>query len=376
MKYYIDILREFQRWNPELVEKMKNCSHHFDSRNLSPFHIEDDVWTHTMLMYKDFMILSNGNSKILDIDYNRSYEILLPIIILCHDAGKVYTRQVPNNGFGKIAMYGHSFASIQVAIDFIEHLKKNDIMGITEDDIYKILNVISNHMDYFNASTADRVLMANYDINNFALGEIINYLDHRNSLDEKCEFIDHTYKNDYWGFHHQQENDENADITIYCGVPGSGKDYIAEMNNDYILSYDYIRVEAYKNAHPERDGVVSKAKLYEEAFHFCNENKIDLNQHLKHQAELYLERGYKVSIANTNLTRKSRRSLVNLFHKYNIKIIYVISDSSTLFERNNNRNSKNLDRLVMNKFVYNQQVPSMFDFKNNNNVKEIQLVYN
>ena len=55
MNKLLYILKEFQKLNPELVYKMKACDHHFDSNNLTPFHLESDVWTHTMLMYNQFL---------------------------------------------------------------------------------------------------------------------------------------------------------------------------------------------------------------------------------------------------------------------------------------------------------------------------------
>ncbi|MFW6014806.1 MAG: AAA family ATPase [bacterium] len=383
MEKLVNILKEFQNWNPEIVEKMKNCSHHFDYDNLNPYHIENDVWTHTMLMYNDFIkIIKDEIGKV----NNEKFIYEIAIAILCHDIGKVYTRSVPNGAFGKIAMYNHPFASVQPAIDFIYHLSRvispTDIIMTHGLRTYNILNIISNHMDYFESHDMRRSNM-NYIL--YLSGMLLNMLDKRNSIDSNCRFMEHNSNeiaeviSEIDSYENKSENNmalSDADITIFCGCPGSGKDYIAsEWSSKYhkILSYDDIRLEFARNNLKEIFS--TEAELYKAAYEYCNKEKIDLNEILKEKTDEYINNGYKVFICNTNLSRKSRRSLVNLFNKYTINFVYVISDSNILMMRNMNRSSKNLDKLVMNKFMYNQQVPCQYDFKKNN-INDIILVHN
>lgn len=395
MNKYVELLKNFQEWNPEIVDMMRNCSHHFDSNNLNPYHAEGDVWSHTMMMYRDF--LSNINT-INDMFYcivNQYYHFpddkvddlmdFLAISILCHDIGKVYNRAVPNGQYGKIAFYSHSFSSVQPTIDFISFLKNNKGIDFSYY-IGSILNVISNHMDYFSLGERDRILLADNDIITFAIGEYLNAFDIRNSIDSDMQFSifplpkDSIIDNiDYMEFKDFMVNPESKvyDIIVYCGCPGSGKDYIAEMNNDIIHSFDQIRLNKYIE-----DGnsylYKSNHELYNDAFVYCNENNINLMSILNDGIKDDLENDniFIPAICNTSLTRKSRRSIASHFNKYSIKIVYVVAPSHILHYRNENRSSKKLDKLIMNRFMYNQQVPTMFDFKNTKNVVKIEVLYN
>jgi len=44
--------------------------------------------------------------------------------------------------------------------------------------------------------------------------------------------------------------------------------------------------------------------------------------------------------------------------------------------RNLTRGSKNLDKMVMNKFMYNQQIPCMWEFEKCKNVVDIEFIIN
>ena len=51
-----EIVTKFQLDYPELVKLMKESNHHFSEGNLNPYHLEGDIWCHTMmvcLMAKD-----------------------------------------------------------------------------------------------------------------------------------------------------------------------------------------------------------------------------------------------------------------------------------------------------------------------------------
>lgn len=389
MQKYIEIFENFQKWNSELINQMKNCSHHFDSKNLSPYHLENDVWTHTVLMYKDFMEISsnitNHNEALKDI------LDCLSIIILCHDIGKVYTRHVPNNQYGKIAFYNHSFASIQKTIDFIEYLNRFQTgFHMDSEKIHSVLNVISNHMDFHQIKDDGKygeivATFANYDILKSGLTLLFNAFDKRNSIDNNLNFLNKDYNNDVMTevFKMFRDNinkeypelNKDFDIIIYCGVPGCGKDYISEIENDVTLSYDDIRIDLYLESNPD-DIVMKKSELYKKAWDWCNKQNINLNDYLKKGVVGAIESGKSVGIANTNLSRKARRSLSNLLNDYKIKFVYIGCTSDKLMYRNLTRGSKNLEKMVMNKFMYNQQIPCMWEFEKCKNVVNVELVCN
>ncbi len=385
MKEYVNLLGYFQEWNPEIIEKMKNCSHHLDSQNKSPHHMEDTVWTHTILMYKDVLenydLMADDFAEIVgnfDWSFDYTFEYLfyfLTISILCHDIGKIYNRFSPNGQYGKIAMYGHSYSSIQPVIDFLSFLEREKGISFTNDEIYIILNVISNHMDYYQLDVKNRVKLANYNFDNFYLGEMLNAIDRRNSIDINLDFLQIQFINYenvlmHIGFKYilDKGKEPNPELILYCGVPGSGKDYLA---SNYVLptfSYDDIRINEYLKENSE-EKYCNSHTLYKKAWEWCNEQKVNLNTLLKENIDLFGEG----IICNVNLTRKARRSLCNLFKDYRIKIIYIGVKSDLLHYRNENRSSKKLDRNIVNKFMFNQQIPSFFE---GNNIVSIEFILN
>jgi len=171
------------------------------------------------------------------------------------------------------------------------------------------------------------------------------------------------------------ELNKDFDIVIYCGVPGCGKDYISEIENDVTLSYDDIRIDLYLESNPD-DIVMKKSELYKKAWDWCNKQNINLNDYLKKGVVGAIESGKSVGIANTNLSRKARRSLSNLLNDYKIKFVYIGCTSDKLMYRNLTRGSKNLEKMVMNKFMYNQQIPCMWEFEKCKNVVNVELVCN
>ena len=92
-----------------LINEMKNCLH---SNNgvLNSYHLEDSVFHHTL------MVFANADPD----------NITEMVMALCHDIGKVITRKVKDDG-SKVTFYGHSDASIQPTIDFIDRLYVNDV---------------------------------------------------------------------------------------------------------------------------------------------------------------------------------------------------------------------------------------------------------
>ena len=118
--------------NDALVDEMKNCLHG-NNDILNPYHMESSVWCHTL------MVFANADPN----------NIIEMIMALCHDIGKVLTREIKDDG--KVTFYGHSDASIQPTIDFIDRLYVNDVISI--DELYEFINyglpAMSNHMLYY-----------------------------------------------------------------------------------------------------------------------------------------------------------------------------------------------------------------------------------
>jgi len=315
--------------NKELVENMMNCDHAEPGEH-NPYHLEGDVWTHTMMVYSH---ADNYNSLIM---------------ALCHDIGKVLTRNVNN---GKVTFYGHADASIQPTIDFLTYLLKTEILTkeMCEHFVWTCLNPMANHMLYY-----QNLNKLKYFADNSYLTEL--YFTNMASMDSKgsiskSESVKGSNKDlVILPFEKRPFNPDFKTVYIYTGLPGSGKDYLASLTDTKIVSFDDIRVDHYKEMVNKSEWfLLGQDEIYNRAFIYCNEKKVDLNKILKKRVIKHTDNGNNVSICNTSLTRKARRTLINTLgpNKFNYVIKQVFTPTDVILKRNNSR-----DKFIPTNVIY------------------------
>ena len=350
MQIVYDILRIFQTEFPDYVERMTQSNHHFDKDNLCPWHLCGGVWTHTMMVY-------NAYIQKLKTDFAPDERIkkMIAVILLCHDIGKIYTRAVPKGQFGKISFYGHGYASVQPCIEFINKLK-NYRIDFSNDELYEILCVISNHIEYYDADDKKRSKIYHNNYRLYALFEFMLEFDTTGSIKDAEGYR----KSDFLRIPENSLHNDNPTITIYCGVPASGKDFIAEeFETGEVISLDNIRVEEYLKNAPTEDIPVDIIEVYNNAYKYCNEFKVNVDQLFIKKAKEILINGKNVVMCIASL-KKSRTRYISQFNKkYPVVIKYVVAGLETMYERDRTRNSKNLGKMIINKFAYNQQIPML-----------------
>jgi predicted kinase len=336
------LLNDFFIWNPDLVEKMINCSHHSINHNYtSPHHLEDSVFNHTLFVL----------NKAIEINKIENC-IELEIAALCHDIGKVYTRfwNIDNN---KICFYGHEIYSIEHAIKFCNFLNEK----------YKNYKIKSQFCNSFCSTELVVYLVANHmkKVNKFTyLNDWVRYLLLFQNCDNLGRICDdkNTEMNDNMleTLPINLDTETNPDFLIMSGIPGSGKDTWARSLRYKILSYDDIRIELYKKATGDT--------YYQNAWNWCNENKIDLNKYL---IEKIKENRYNVAICNTNLTVKARRKMMNLIKSVwkdcTIGSVYLWVNEDVAIERDLKRKDidKSVGDRVINKFFKRQSLPCHYE---------------
>lgn len=351
-----DILRAFLDWNPELVEKMKNCKHAGEN-HYNPYHLENEIFIHSLLTYNQ----ADSN------DY------IQLIMALCHDIGKVYTREVMESG--KVSFFGHSEASIQDTIDFVKYLHDNDIIDYQQLVFFILhgLPVMSNHTLYYQNLHKGKYI-ANGDNLMLYYLEMIGKMDTAGSICKDKKVVDNV---DYDEFIEREESIYHPFVYIWAGVPGSGKDYLAEQNGYPIISFDDIRVRIYKH-YIETETTFDindfdEDIIYKNAFSYCNENNIDLNGYLAKEARYYLDKGQNINICNTSLTRKARRKIINVIGtKYNYVVKQVFAPSDIIFERNRNRTNKVIPENVIKDMMKRMSICTYFE----KNINKIYYIFN
>jgi len=346
----IDILKAFLD-NTELFESMNSCNHYENSNNFNPYHLEGSLWTHTMLVY------NAANSE----DY------IELIMALCHDIGKVITRKVNDNG--KVSFYGHADASIQPTIDFVNYLYTKNIINRKEfDNFLKFgLPAMANHMIYYK----NRHKLNYFSNNNTIIKNYYKKMNYIDSIGSICE-DDDDEENVIKDFVLKPFDKDQPTITIWTGLPGSGKDYLAKKTGDPIVSWDDIRVEIYKNYVSENYiNMMTNKEIYENAFKYCKEKNININKLMKRKINDIVKTEKNINICNTSLTRKSRRNIINTIStKYNYVIKQVFVPTKLIYERNTIRDSKTVPINVINNMMKNMTIATYFE-KNINNIEYI-----
>jgi predicted kinase len=355
MSLKTDILRAFLD-NRTLCDAMKNCDHgNPDIGGINDYHLCGSIFTHTMLVY-----------NVAD-----PFEPIELIMALCHDIGKVATRKVKEDG--KVTFYGHADASIQPTIDFVTYLHEKGIITDFEVDTFIKwgLPAIANHMVYY------QNLEKKYHFagDNPMLKHYLNRMAEMDSIGSICK--DAKVKGklasvEYKPYIPNQWDDKKPTVPIWTGLPGSGKDYLAEKTGNPILSFDDIRIKEYCDNNFGWQ-VLTEDSMYAKSFIYCNENKVDLMKLLKRDAQVLLDNGQDINICNTSLTRKSRRAIINTIGtRYNYVVNQVFVPTEVVFERNANRDSKVVPVDVINRMMNNMTVATHFE----PHINEINYILN
>lgn len=303
------ILSEFLDYFPIITSRMNEVSHSSNRYNWkSKYHLEGSVWSHTMLVYKE--------AEKFDITS-------LYIAALCHDIGKIYTVNY-NIEKERVTFYGHERYSLDKAYEFSEYIKfKYPSFNVYTD---RILYAIANHMKFGKITS----------------GNLSSKLTHYLQIcDSRGRYVLDKKEEKTYDFEVKENYIPKIHIAIFCGLPGSGKDTIAKNENYHIISYDDIREKVYFEATGKTN--------YSEAWDYCNKNNINLNNYLIKEIKENL--GKKIAICNTSLTKKSRKSLINIIknidESIHIHCEYVYVPKVECINRDRKREGKSVGKEVI-----------------------------
>ena len=139
---------------------MLHCNHNVDHKNLNPYHLETDCWSHTMMVCK--------------IAETQGYDKVVQISALLHDVGKSGSRKVnPINNH--VRFFGHERLSTEISREILKCMVLEEI--ITVDEMNDILKLISYHGDVYNQDKKFMYALFNNDKRLYDLRIQLNYCD-------------------------------------------------------------------------------------------------------------------------------------------------------------------------------------------------------
>lgn len=306
----------FQENFPWFVVAMKNSSHHFSHQSLNPYHLEGDVWTHTMMVCKQ--------AEKFDFD--------VQVAALLHDIGKPDTRSCVEDETGiagKTRFFGHESASAFLALNVMEHLK---LPRWRKEMIFQMIALHTEPYKLEPKKLRER-LKGQPDMAKKLLD--LATADHEGRFAEQGNFERPNFKVDGINI-----NVQNKMCIMMVGLPGSGKSTIVreEFPHHDVLSRDIIVDE------------LGEGDTYSERWKSVDHKLV--NKKLQ-EARTELMRAEKSFVVDmTNMSRKSRRkTLSQLPRTYHKKAIVVLPTLHEIFQRNDQREGKRIDDEVIWKMI-------------------------
>ena len=123
---------------PTLWNQMAESNHSANgSLKLNPYHLEESVLTHTMMV-----------SKLAEIESTKNYSKINLVCALLHDIGKPMSREIiEKDDKVKVRFSGHEGISYHLSVEIL--LKLKNLGVLTKKEVQSCLWIISQHGNLF-----------------------------------------------------------------------------------------------------------------------------------------------------------------------------------------------------------------------------------
>lgn len=338
----------FIKNHTSLYESMFSTNHYPDSTNISPYHAEGTVWTHTMMVmtYIQF-VYENQFSE-------NDFKILLATGLL-HDTGKpdAKTEEVVDGKTTKYRFKMHEGYSTFRSIGILKSLKK-DFPEYTDSMIKDIIQLVSLHGVRVEGET-DRMKV---------LRTAFNMSDKMGAVRISEENIQDQYS--CRNFLKQSVTKNDKELVLLVGLPCSGKStYLASNYADYFIVSRDKALYDYCNEWPDA--------TYNEVYSFIHSNENELKKFEAFFEYIIKEASNKdkVIVDMTMLSLKSRRNMMSKFSNFTKYCKVIMTDNETMFKRNNERKGKFIPYNVYNNMMASFTMPVIEE-----GFKSIELIIN
>jgi len=353
-----EILSRFHINFPYLVDFMKKSDHNYSSEQLNPYHLEGDVWSHTMMVFNQAS--SNDSSSVVR------------IAALLHDIGKPHCKKI-NDDTKRVSFFNHEAVSFFMAKDVL----KKCYPELSEKKMKDCLYLIANHSILFPRNNQE--LTADSALNLVSDKKLLKQLIELVECDSTGRIIDVTkdggddFSDSLFDIYYSDEmkysaskaviNQDQKVLTLLIGLPGSGKSYWNEHNtyqrNTTVVSRDETMMrmgEFPTNYHATWETADHKA----------------VDKEVNRIFQSALKDGDDIVIDKTNLTRKGRRKYINEAKRkgYRIEAKIFVPGFATIKERQEDReNNKVISDKVLERMV------KSFSFPLDNEVDDWKIIF-
>jgi predicted kinase len=333
---------------PYITEPMKDNGHNYSTKNINTYHVEDGIWTHTMMA-----CLIADKNKVSKIN---------KIAILLHDIGKPASI-INMDEIEKRRFIGHEGISVFMSIRILKDLISKEV--ITEEEMIKILYIISYHgllfqfiedgkeknekklLEYFRGldifeeyvaqvrsdSSGRFFLNGNYEKEHSdKLGVTIygkDFIDRNKAIFEDKPIV----------------NEDLPSITILIGPMCAGKSTWVKSNrtNEIIISRDLEIEKSYISKY-------GKATDYNTMFYdMTNDESAAIDKKLVTLYVKAIRAKESMIVDMTNISKKSRRRYLSQFKKnsYLRKGVVFLKDYEDIKECASTRKGKEVKPYIL-----------------------------
>ena len=282
----------------DLFQAMKETEHQ------SLYHQEGSIWTHSLMVLSHVKALHAEN-------------LVLTLSALLHDCGKPLAKTVDPLS-GKTSFNGHEGLSTMLATDVLKFL---DLTTQQKLDVLRVISLHGTNVTQLSDIPYLQVFRKADQQGRLYFGENLQHSDY-----PERRFMTPSLTSTHT-------------VTILVGLPASGKStyansYHTVLSRDNLLTYTYPDMtynEAYTYVHS--DSV--RLQIFNKAF-----DKL-ITQRAREQKDLVIDM--------TNLSLKSRRSMMQRFPHAQFKCVVFLPPFTKILARNTTRPDKSIpfDKLIL-----------------------------
>jgi len=309
-----DILKRFHEKHFDLVRAMRESDHNYSFDDLNPYHLEGDVWTHTMMVF-NYAVSKKFPKEVV-------------FAALFHDIGKPFARNVKkkDNGKNYVSFHGHDGISFYLCLDVMRSTYAD---VLSEEEIETIARLVANHSVLYSWQN-DKNDKDGWVREAFAGDSaFLSYLsmlveaDSQGRICERPSRVDDFRK--YRDFVTHPESKIKTDqptLTVLVGAPCSGKStWVKEhaAGDEVIISSDDIVEE------------IGVGETYNEKFNSVDFKEIEsIMMSRFHKA---VKEKKNIIVDRTNMSKKSRRRFVATANGYHKRAVVFFTDKKEIVLR-------------------------------------------
>lgn len=307
----------------DYLKDMKESEHGLDMFNANPYHVEGDVWAHTMAVCSQVQHSSD----------------VVQWACLLHDIGKPDCRGIETkNDLTKVNFRNHGPYGIYKALEVLNAASTKEF-NISEEDKIMILKLVAKHQDLYNGTVNYSTI---YETNFYIYLAEVSDADSTGGISEKFDRKELNSPNKIT----TEIKEDQPELVLLIGAQNVGKTTICRK--EYLKYTRISRDDILVNLAKKCSSIPGKVQSYIDCWNYCDENNLqkEVDKILLKKFNCAIKNKDDIVIDMTCMSKKSRRKWLNV-KNYNKTAVLVLAEHSEIYKRNANRFGKTLAPLII-----------------------------